>query len=223
MHDHYSSPTRRPDVLQMVNKTMRWMVIIIWPRTASEKKVGQDCNRLPTSVTSSAPLRTPCVHPPPTHTRSKAPGHRKFRPARRICVNPRCGCTCERLSIGLLYHHDLDTGQRRGDGDRGCHHGRIEVQRVGLSVQTAAKKVQWCVFPINVCLSFLVICLLSVSIDQFNNDENGGVLCAYISLACFASSHSPMAWQVPVGSTELVRAPGPPLDPSYYTLLPKPR
>ena len=149
MHDHYSSPTRRPDVLQMVNKIIRWMVLIIWPRTvtASEKRVGQDqsCNRLPTSVTSGARVFT--VSSPPSDS---YPLSSNWSPHVPSCSTHLCKCAVWVHLRGTRNWTFIlpRLGQRRGDGDHGHHRGCIEVRRVWPERANCSKKVQWCVFRI---------------------------------------------------------------------------
>jgi len=54
----------------------------------------------------------------------KRAGHPMFRPARNVCINARCVCTYERLSIAPSWPPQL--GQRRGDGRDDCQHDSVE-------------------------------------------------------------------------------------------------
>src|SRR6267154_216096 len=69
---------------------------------------------------------------------------------------------------------------------------------VGLSVQTAAMEVQWCVSPINLlptgCQPLpVIVFFLLASISSTRQTRRSFRRRTYISLACNASSHSPTA------------------------------
>jgi hypothetical protein len=66
----------------------------------SEKRVRKyhvfPCGFRPTTGSASTVAHAPS--PSPFSIRPQAPGHLTFHPARRLCVDARCGYTCGRLS-----------------------------------------------------------------------------------------------------------------------------
>jgi hypothetical protein len=124
-----------------------------------------------------------------------------FRPAQRLCADARCGCTCGRLSIAPSWPARL--GQRRGYGGDGCQHDGVgrrwdDWHRGWPERVNAARKVRWCVSPIDVlptsCPPFPVtVFFLLASISSTRQTRRSSRRRSHISLAWRASSHSPTA------------------------------
>ena len=96
------------------------------------------------------PTSSPSSYPPSTSSAWSPHLTSRHCSARHLCIDAQCGCTHRRLNRTFVATTAWTAARRWWR--------RLpvstDVEMIGLSVQTAAMKLQWCVSPIDVLPTF---------------------------------------------------------------------